>query len=356
MVAPRYSPVLVQRSPAPLKAPTLDKIDEIIIHEKLSWSTELGGDGGFITFAAVPDQQSQDIKNVLIDIAETACEIWLYRDDVLVQAGPVIGVQTQGPTIVVIARALAYYLRYMFISPSLSYEDIDQYTIGKGIIDQWQNKTFGHFGIETSSIGTSGSTRSIEYSKYESPNVFRKLEQLSDNVSGFEWYVDPNTRAMIFTDRRGSDKSNDVILDSRAVLSPSTHFSVAQGDYANNIYAVGSSVEEGDPKIGLKTNQTAIEKFGRVGAAATVDEADTQQTVDDTAQSMLDTLDHVHFIPSTGTAMPVAGAGVMDFDVGDTIHWVYDYGLGLFRVDRDVFSRVVNVRKAGEETMTVELL
>ena len=355
MVAPRYSPVLVERVPQGSGFPDLNKIDEIVIHEKLSWSTELNGDGGFITFAAVPDQQSQDIKDVLIDIADTACEIWLYRDDVLVQAGPVIGVQTQGPTIVIIARALAYYLRYMFIG-NLKYVDWDQYSIGKALIDGWQATTYGNFGIDTSTIGTSGHDRTIEYVETESPNVFRKLEQLSDNVNGFEWYVDPNTRKMIFTDRRGSDRSNDVILDSRAVLSPSTHFSVAAGDYANHTIAVGASVDGNDPKIGTKENLTAMAKFGRAGAAATVDEADTQQTVDDTSQSMLDTLDHVHFIPSTGTAMPVAGAGVMDFDVGDTIHWVYDYGLGLFRVDRDVFSRVVNVRKAGEETMTIELL
>lgn len=354
----RYVPMLVKRTPNASggTAPTLDLIDEIIIHDKLTWSTELLTDGGMITFAAVPDQQSQDIKDILVDIAETACEIWLYRNDTIVQAGPIIGVQTQGSTIIIIARALAYYLKYMLVTSDLMYAAVDQYTIGKGLVDHWQDKTYGHFGIDTSSIGTSGLTRTIDYIAAEAPGVYSKLLELSGNADGFEWYVDPPSRELIFTSRRGSDKSADVILDSRAITSPNTHFSVAQSDYVSHAIAIGATVEDTTPRIGTKTNATAMAKFGRVGLSVSVDEADTQATVDDYAQSLLDAGDHVHFIPSVGSAIPVLGAGVEDFDVGDTIHWVYDYGLGKFRVDRDVNKRFVNVTKQGEEAMTIELL
>ncbi len=354
----RYVPMLVERIPTAAGGtnPTLNLVDEIIVHEKLTWSTELLTDGGFITFACVPDHQSKDIRDILLDIAEIACEVWLYRDDKLVQAGPIIGVQTQGATLVIIVRALAYYLKYMYITTDLDYDTVDQYTIGKGMVDHWQNKTYGHFGIDTSSIGASGFTRTIKYPADEAPNTFQKLMQLSENVDGFEWYVEPASRELIFTDRRGSDKSSSVILDNRAIVSPNTHFSVAYGDYVSHAIAIGSTVEGTETRIGTKTNSSAMKKFGRAGLAVTVDEAETQLTVDNYAQSLLDAGDHVHFIPAVGSAIPVLGAGIDDFDVGDTIHWVYDYGLGKFRVDRDVSKRFVNVTKQGEEAMTIELL
>ena len=353
---PDYDVMLVERVPQSGSGPNLNLIDEIIPKEKIGWSTELIGDGGFITLAAAPDQQSQDVKDVLIDIAETACEIWLYRDSTLVQAGPIIGVQTQGPTIIILARALAYYLKYMFVTTDLTFTNIDDYVIGKGLIDHWQALTFGDFGIDTSTIGTSGFTRTIEYIAHEAPNVFQKLEALSEKQDGFEWHVDPFTRKMIFEARRGSDKSVDVILDNRAIASPNTHFSVAQGDYANHAIATGATVSGTTTRVGTKINTTARGKFGRAGLSIAVDEAETQATVDEYAQSLLDMSDHVHFIPAIGSAIPILGAGIEDFDVGDTIHWVYDYGLGKFRVDRDVYKRFVSVSKTGEETMTVEFV
>ncbi len=351
-----YDAMLVERVPQAAGAPTLNLIDEIIPKKKIGWSTELIGDGGFITFAAVPDQQSSDVKNILIDIAETACEIWLYRNGVMVQAGPIIGVQTQGPTIVILARSLAYYLRYMFVTADLTYTNIDDWIIGKGLIDHWQALSYGDYGIDTSTIGTSGFTRTIKYVATEAPNIFQRLEKLSEKQDGFEWYVDPLSRKMIFTARRGSDKSASVILDSRAIASPNTYFSVAAGDYANYGIATGATVEGTTTRVGAKTNAVAMAKWGRAGMSVAVDEAETQLVVDDYAQSLVDSMAHVKFIPPVGSAIPVLGASVEDFDAGDTIHWVYDYGLGKFRVNRDVYKRFVSVSTSGDEKMTVEFV
>lgn len=355
-VMARYTPMLVKRVPAESSGPTLSLVDEIIVHDKLTWSTELLTDGGMITFACVPDQQSKEIRDILLDIAEIACEIWLYRNDVMVQAGPIIGVQTQGATIVITVRALAYYLKYMYITANLEYDTIDQYTIGKGLINHWQALDYGNFGIDTSGIGTAGHTRTIKYARDEGPNVYTKLMELSGNVDGFEWYVDPATRDMIFTDRRGSDKSSSVILDHRAILSPNTHFSVAAGDYTNHAIGIGSAAEGDEVLYGYAVNLQSQAKFGRAGIIVNVAEADTLNTVLNYASAVIVAGDHIHFTPATGSAIPVLGASVPDFDVGDTIHWVYDYGLGKFRVDRDVSKRFVNVSKNGEETMTIELL
>lgn len=356
MTKARYEAILVQRTPQQSAGPTLTEIDEIIIKERLAWSTELIGDGGFISFALEPDQQSQDIKDVLINIAETACEIKLYRNGVAVQAGPIIGVQTQGPTLNIVCRALGYYFKYMFIVTDLIYAAVDQYTIGKALVDQWQALDYGNFGVDTSGIGAAGLNRTITYYADEAPNVLKKIEQLADNLNGFEFYVDPTNRDLVFTDRRGSDKSTSVILDSRAIVSPNTHFSVAFEDYANHAIAIGANQDETTTVIGTKINAAAMAKWGRAGAAISVDGVTQQSTIDDYAQSLVNTADHLHFIPGAGSAFPVLGALVDDFDVGDTITWIYNYGLGSITLQRDVYRRIVKIDGAGTETMSLEFV
>lgn len=356
MTKARYEAILVQRTPQQLTVPTLTEIDEIIIKEKLSWSTELIGDGGFISFALEPEQQSKEIKDILLNIANIACEIRLYRNGTVVQMGPIIGVQTQGPTLNIVCRAAGYYLRYMFLTTDLSYTNTDQYTIGKALVDHWQALDYGNYGLVTSGIGLSGFTRTVSYYADETPNVLRKLGQLADNLDGFEFYVDPATRALVFTSRRGSDKSASVILDSRAIISPNTYFSVAFEDYANHAIASGASQDSTTTVIGTKTNAVEMAKWGRAGAAVSVDGVTQQATIDNYAQSLLDSTDHLHFIPGTGSAFPVLGAGVDDFDTGDTITWVYDYGLGTLELQRDVYKRIVKVDGAGTETMSLEFV
>lgn len=359
MVKPRYEAILVKRVPNISSAPTLTEIDEIIVRENLAWSTELIGDGGFISFALEPDQQSQDIKDILVDISQTACEIRLYRNGTVVQMGPIIGVQTQGPTVNIVCRAAGYYLKYMFIVvENLQLTNVDQYTIGKRYVDDWQALDYGNFGLDTSGIGTSGIPRSVHMHGDEAPNVLRKLELLADNLNGFEFYVDPITRALVFTQRRGSDKSADVIIDSRAIVSPNTHFSVAFEDYANAAIAIGAD-QDASTGVGIrgyKNNVTEQAIWGRAGAAIHIDSVTEQGIIDDYAQSLLDTTDHLHFIPGTGSAFPILGAGVEDFDTGDTITWVYDYGLGLVSLERDVYKRIVKIDGAGTETMSVEFV
>lgn len=359
MPVPRYEVILIDRQVDQFSAPIINELDEIVIKEKLSWSKELSTDGGFISFSMDPDQQSQTIKDQLLNIAEDASEIRLYRDGVIVQQGPVIGVQTQGSTVNIFCRGLAYYMKYMIVTTELIYEDIDQYTIAKALVDHWQNKDYADFGLDTSAISTSGFLRTITYHPSEVPNVLRKIEQLADNLDGFEFYIDLATRALVLTDRIGSDKSADVIMDSRSIVSPNTHFSIAQGDYGNHAIAIGGTPDDTDlgPIIGTATGTvTQLQNTGRMGIAVSVDGVVVQATIDDYAGSLLEVAGQLHFIPGAGTTIPVLGAEVPDFDAGDTITWIYDHGLGIIELTRDVYKKIVKVDSKGQETMTVEFL
>lgn len=355
MAKPRYEAMLVKRIPQSSGAPTLTVIDEMIVKENLSYSEEFVGDGGFISFAMDPDQQSQDIKDILLNIADIACEVWLYRNGVIVQAGPIIGLQTQGATLVVVCRALGYYLRYMFIVSDLSYAQVDQYTIAKALIDQWQALTYGDFGLVTSGIGISGFRRTIDFFEDETPNVFGKLQLLAEKEDGFEFYVDPSTRDVVLTDPIGSDLSATVIVDSRAIISPNTHFSVAYKDFATHAIIVGTDADTSDdPVVATKINAAQMAKWGRAGVALHVDGASLISTANEYAQTLVDAVDHLHFIPGVGSAFPVLGAGVEDFGIGDKITWVYDYGLGEITLARDVYKRIISIDGSGTERMSVE--
>ena len=283
-------------------------------------------------------------------------ELWLYRDGSLVQAGPVIGVQTQSSTIVVIARGLQYYLRWMYVTSDLDYDAIDQYTITKGLVDHWQSKSYGNFGIDTSGISTSGFTRTILYSADEHPNVLQAIEGLAEYQDGFEFYVDPLTRDLILTGRRGSDKTGTVILDSRAIPKANAHFSVAHGDFATDGYVAAASEADDTVYLGSYTDATGIARWGRAGIVMSAQGIESLALANDYAQTMVEAVNRQRFVPSVGTVYPVLGADVLDFDVGDTVTWVYDYSLGLIETTRDVYKKFVSADSTGQESMTVEFL
>ncbi len=357
----RYQIMLVERNPNESTGPILTAFDEIVQHEKLTWGESLDG-LGFISFALQPDQQSTLVRSRLRDISFQGLEVWLYRDNVIVQAGPLIGLQPQGSTHNAIVRSLTYYLRYMFITTDLSHTAVDQYTIGKGLVDHWQALDYGDFGIDTSGIGTSGVVRTIDYKADEAPNVFRKLENLADADNGFEFFVDPTTRDLTFTARKGSDKSATVIVDERNITSPNAFYSVAAGDFATHAIAIGADVDSTTPVIGVTSGGTPMFNWGRVGHVIAVDGVSTQSVIDEYALNLFNAMNHVDFMPSPtgagGSGVGTAGSLIPSIDLdpttveaGDTITWSYDYGYGIISLARDIWSKTVNIDSSGTETI-----
>ncbi len=363
MPIPRYQAMLVERNPVESAGPILTAFDEIIVHDKLTWGESLDG-LGFIAFALQPDQQSALVKARLRNISAQGLEVWLYRDNLMVMAGPLIGLQPQGSTHSVIVRSLAYYLRYMFVTSDLSYTAVDQYTIAKGLVDHWQALDYGNFGIDTSGIGTAGVVRTIDYKADEGPNVFRKIENLADADNGFEFYVDPLSRDLIFTDRRGADQTGagGIIIDERNITSPRAFYSVAAGDFATHAIAIGGSVDSDTPVIGVTSGGTPMFAWGRAGFVIAVDAVETQSVIDEYALNLFNSMNVVSFSPSpagsggaesgsAGSLIPSAGVDPATIEVGDTIVWSFDYGYGIIELNRDIWSKTVNVDDSGTESI-----
>jgi hypothetical protein len=252
----------------------------------------------------------------------------------------------------------------MFVTSDLSYDAVDQYTIGKGLVDHWQNLDWGDFGIDTSGIGTAGVDRSANYPATEAPQIYKKLELLADADDGFEFFVDPATRDLIFTARKGSDKSATVIIDERNITSPNAFFSVASGDFASHTIAIGADVDTTTPVVGTDTNTAVRDAWGLAGFAIGVDGVSTQLVINEYATNVLNAMDHLHIIPSpsgqgggssggAGSLIPSVDVDPVTLESGDTITWSYDYGYGRLEVARDIWGKTVGIDESGTETMSL---
>lgn len=354
MAIPHYDIIAVSRVPASGAAPTLTELGSIAVQEKFSYSEELVGDG-FIALSVDVRNTLDSIVDRFRDLIVNPTEIRIYRDGTLMKQAVIIGVQQQGSTVTLQARGLLYYLRFMFVTADLDYQDIDQYVIAKGLIDQWQAQTFGDLGFDTSGMGTSGELRRRTYPRDELVNIGHSIEILASNVTGFDYFIDAS-RNFVVTAARGSDLSATVFLDSRGIMSPDIFLSGTAGRIGSMAIAIGGGVDNEPPVYSTNTDATSLATLGRLAGAVVFDGVKLQGTLDDHTQAMVDVLSVQAVEPGGKTLFPVAGVGVGDFNVGDKVTWNYDSELGSFTLTPDVWKRIVNVSNTGQEEITVEFV
>jgi hypothetical protein len=349
-----YSVSVVKRTPTQSSTPTLVEVGPILDPSGLSWSDELNRE----TEASVscdPRLLSEPVKvqirEDLDDDSDTpGLELWIYRDSVRVFEGPIVGYQIQGEanTLTVTARGLLYYLRGMWLLADFAQTD-DQYDIGKMLVDQWQAEDYGHFGIDTSGIGTSGTNRQRTWLAHEQHNVFQRLSELADVNGGFDYWVENETRDLEFAAARGTDLSATVFLDRRGVVDPGIAVSKAAGSFASTAFASSS----GDMVLtSSDVDATLRQSFGYWGHAETFDGVTVQATLDDHAARLLADRNRVMFVPAP-SVIPVSGSSPTAFDPGDTIEFSYDFGVGTVTVQRRVLKKQVSVGDEGQEDMGV---
>ncbi len=338
-------------------APTLAEIGHVFAKTNLSWARELWFDGGDMNFSLDPDGIPDAIKTCLLDPFNSPCEVKMYKGSTLLQQGPLISAQVQGPTVTCQVRGLMYYTRYMHVISDLTYTGVDQYTIVAGLIDHHQDQTYGHYGIDASGVGASGTTVNRSYKKNRIHNIFNLIDKLAQRQNGFDYYVTfDEARDLTLVSKRGTDKSATVILDSRGIFSPQISMSAAQRNVGSEALAVGHSFDD-DPYYSSKTDATALANFGRAQITEHFDNIGTQTDIDEIAQALLDANKEARFNPGAMVMIPVTGADpITDYDVGDTVTWSFDAGLGLQTVAKDINRLQVSIDQEGEEKVTVDYI
>lgn len=355
-VTTTYELVLVDRTPNQLTGPTLTDLGPLIA-PTITYQEVLNGDGQ-LQCSVVPDKLEADVKNALRRLMDPSVppdplELHLYRDGSKVWAGPLVGWQIQGGTLTLDARGMAYYLRYWWVTSDLTYTATDQYTIAAGLIDHWQSLDYGNFGIDTSTVGTSGTTRTRTYLADEHHNIHEAVTKLSEVSDGFDWWIDADG-TLNLSAQRGSDLTSAVVFDLRNITNPGIAGSVAADDIASEAFGLATDVDV-DPFTSTRSNPAVRQAFGRAGVAKTFDGVSVQATLDGHTQRLVDDRSGPLFVPGP-ELIPVSDMRPGDFGPGDTTEWSFDAGLGLQTFDRRLSAVQVSIDQDGGETMSVAML
>jgi hypothetical protein len=338
--------VLVARNPAENGFPTFTDLDELP-WSRISYTDALNTPGpASITVGG--RMLSTPVKAQLRDISD-ATEIRIHRNNKTVWSGEVVGVSAAENTVVVQASDLVSYLRRMWVTADVTFDQEDQATIARHLIHSWQRQTWGHFGIRTTGISPVGVLRDRAYLRREQPNVYEKIFQLSQVQNGFDFSVDPYTRAFtVHYPRRGADLSDSIVLDDRVIDQARADQSVAAGQFGT--FALGLGISDQATVISDIEATTAMIKYGRAGIAATFDQVSDQATLDEHTTQLLTDKATARYYPSP-ILRPILDLDVSTFGIGDIIGYDFTSALGQQTGLYRVASRTVTFDK--RETYTL---
>jgi hypothetical protein len=361
-----YEGILYDRIPSSSGEPEIVPVDRFPALSNISWSKQLN-DEGSASISSRPERLSPLIQKRLLDPAKHPLELGIFRDSEKVFQGPVIGIQYQGrfKTITLVSRGLQYYLRYIYPRQDYDYSSgEDPFVIVKAIIDAWQALPYGHFGIDTSAMGTSAQSREIKYLRTDIINVTEILKELSSTVDGFDYQVDPLSRQLLmYEGGRGTDKTDKFTVDERTLRSASVFFGMTAGAFASDVIGVGQG--ETDLRFTIRQDATRQQEWGRAGIGFNFQNVESQSQLEEYGDALLDIVSDVDLSfggaggsqEGEGTRIiPVKGMTPKDVDPGDQIGITVDLGFGHFNLTKTVIGVFADVDIDGKENMNLAVL
>lgn len=301
---------------------------------------------------------TEEILQRLRALHDLATELWLMRDGQIVFAGPLVGYSTSGETLTLRASGLLAYLKLMVVTSDQKFVNVDQFAVVKKLIDQWQSLPYGHFGIDTTSIGASGYKLSATYLRDELHNVGTKIEEMGKAATGFDVEVDPASRKLqLWYPGRGIDRSSGedaIVFDGRNVTSSDIMCSVAIGDLASEAFGTATATGEDTTLYATASNPTLRARYGRSGVTSTYTDISQQAVLASQVQGLLDARAEALMVPGPKVRVTV-DADLGDYGVGDTVS--YDFGSqlgvsGAFRIRK----QSVSAAPTGQESVDLEFV
>lgn len=343
----RYDIVLVRRIQASSGPPSLVEVAPIA-DTGLRWTQTVGGPGSVETTCTV-DSLEADAKAALVDLSDTPCELWVYRDDTQVHAGPITDYKIDGRALTLVAPGLLAYVDYMIqLSDVGPLADTEQATIVGGLITQYQAQPYADFGLDAAHLTNTGVTRDLTLPGIELHHIADVIAEMGKRDNGFDLDVDMASRRLImYSPRQGSDLSASVFLTNRSIGNPQYAQSVAPGTFASAV-AVASSSSSGQTLTATAQDTGVLTSFGRVMVSEAFQDVSVQATLDDhAARTLTDHSTPLHRV--TPSLVPVPGFEYGDFAKGDTITYEYDAGLGVQTFPLRVQTIEVTTNSGNEE-------
>jgi len=346
-----YSVVLVGRVPNAATPQTLTELGPLT-PTSFSYTDVINAAGTF-QCSTPASALNDDIKLRLRDPMNYPSEVWVYRDTVKVWAGPLMGVDVKNEIVTINASGLLAYVDYMVVEVDKNYSATDQFTIVTDLIDDWQVQAYGDFDIDTSSVGTSGTTRDLTIVGAERQTINAVLDSFIALDNGFDWYVNPSTRALVLASpQRGTDLSATYLIE-RGIKTGDIRLTVAPGIIVSEAFGVATG---SNATINSDLSNTTVrQNFGRVAGVITADGDVDATTLADVTQGFLDARTTALIVPG-GMVRDTDEASIATLEVGDTVSWTYDSGIGEITGAFRVGLKKVKVDAKGEELMEVKFL
>jgi hypothetical protein len=280
-------------------------------------------------------------------------ELAIFRNGTLMQRGPLIAWQVEGETLVLHARGLAYYTRYMFVTTELDFNQ-DQAFIVRDLIDHHQDKSYGDFGLDTTGITSHSVTRQVKYNAGELINIGEEIRDLAEIDDGFDMVVNPSTRDVVLTNPSVGTVKAASVLDARVIAEPNMASVVTAGQFGSA--GLASGVDASGNRIqSISENTTVRNNWGLAYAGRAVPGADSQTFLDATAIRLRDISSAELFTPSQ-KYFSATGISVDDIDIGDTIEFEYDAGFGSLQKSVRIQNLFVSVSGGDLEHLTLDFV
>lgn len=354
-VVPLYEVAVVGRVPAQAGSPTFLQVDPID-WSKLTWSSTLSRPQS-LSVTCKTATITEPVAQRLRTPDRLPTELWVSRNGRQVFAGPLLGGARNGDELTLECGGLLTYLQWMIVVADMRFDQIDQFGIAAALIDQWQTLDFGHYGIDTSTVGVSGVLRDRSYVRDEIHQVGRRVEELGAVRDGFDAEIDPTTRKLqLWYPGKGVDRSTGddaIVFDGRNIDDQSAMFSIAPGDLASDAFGTGTKSGAETALWSEQANLDLRAAFGRSAVTGTFG-VEEQTTLDDYVGGLLDARDQPLRAPGRKVRVPV-DADLDAYDVGDIVTYEVDDLLGIGGAWR-IRSRTVTVENTGAESVDLEFV
>ena len=294
------------------------------------------------------DGRSDDASQLV----ERRDDIWVYREGALVFRGRVVGAEdTIDPTSHRVQFLAVGYRGLLSLAakvepPVPTFNDVDQAQIPWQLIQAWQARPGGNWGIVEGVGSTSGTTRDENQITPFSP-VGEVIDRILRRDGGGEWDISPDLELDRWWPARGTD--NGVVLDYGGVISNITRSLPEFGNVG------GASGNDQTTPVAIEHAGVATDERGRWTVATASANTSRQASVVDKAQW---TLDQAYSVESTWQATFTARRweGPDHVWIGDTVELRVDSG----RLQVAGPHRVVELQAVcgddGTETITVGLV
>lgn len=212
-------------------------------------------------------------------------------------------------------------------------------------------------GTDLDGLTPTGRTRSRQWTKYELKNVAEAIEQMADNVGGF------NFRYVSYWKEPRKVVGNKFLISDRSG-SPTTHYlthrvncNVRQVTYdstalATAAYAVGADNGAGEKLVGIATNSALVERIPTKQVVTTYSDVKETETLLTHAQATVNAGRAPTAIP-TLTLYP--GERPQDYVPGDVCVVVADSGYVALADEFVMTERRTEVDTNGRETIQLAL-